>query len=58
MGKDFVRQCFQRKQVRYIVMMGDSQGVRYSWGMWSTLNKTLQACNETPAMFSHCFLNS
>ena len=43
-GKAFLQSCFQRKRVRYILMMGDSQGVRYSWGVWSILNKTMRSC--------------
>ncbi len=43
-GGDFVKQCFQRKRLRSILIMGDSQGAHYSWGLRDILNQTFDDC--------------
>ena len=36
--------CFKQKGIRSMLMVGDSQGARYSWGMMALLNRTFHKC--------------
>ncbi len=39
-----LRKCFKQHGIRSMLMLGDSQGVRYSWGMMAILNRTFPEC--------------
>lgn len=43
--RSFLRTCLKTKQTRSVLLLGDSQGVRYSWGLLTMLQRVFHRCD-------------